>query len=307
MTLEPRLADPVQLAVPAFILLVLLEIAVTRAQRRSAYELRDTAASLAMGLGNLVVGLAAGTGAYVALNAVWQFRLFDIGYHWWSFLLILFAEDLTYYAFHRLSHRSRFWWAAHINHHSSQHYNLSTALRQTWTGGIFDWVLWLPLALVGFPPAMIVFQKGVSLVYQFWIHTEAIEKLPRPIEAVMNTPSHHRVHHATNPRYLDRNYAGIFILWDRLFGSFVAEDPTDPCRYGLVRNIGTFNPLRIALHEWVAILRDLRQARSWHERCVFLFALPGRSFDGSRRTTDEIRAEWLRAAALPVHPSTSSG
>lgn len=296
MTLEPRLADPVQLAVPAFILLVLLEIWVTRAQRRPAYELRDTAASLAMGLGNLVVGLAAGAGAYIALNAVWQFRFFDIGYHWWSFLLILFAEDLTYYAFHRLSHRSRFWWAAHVNHHSSQHYNLSTALRQTWTGGIFDWVLWLPLALVGFPPAMIVFQKGVSLVYQFWIHTEAIQKLPRPIEAVMNTPSHHRVHHATNPRYLDRNYAGIFILWDRLFGSFVAEDPADPCRYGLVRNIGSFNPLRIALHEWVAIARDVGQARSWRERLVFLFALPGRSFDGSRRTTDELRAEWLRAA-----------
>ena len=296
MTLEPRLADPVQLAIPAFILLVLLEIAVARARRLPAYELRDTAASLAMGLGNLVVALGAGAGAYVALNWVAQFRLVDIGYRWWSFALILFAEDLTYYAFHRLSHRSRFWWAAHVNHHSSQHYNLSTALRQTWTGGIFEWVLWLPLALIGFPPALIVFEKGMSLVYQFWIHTEMVARLPRWIEAVMNTPSHHRVHHATNPRYLDRNYAGIFIIWDRLFGTFAAEAPDDPCRYGIVHNLGSFNPLRIAFHEWVAIARDLAASRSWRERLVFLAALPGRSFDGSRQTTDEIRAAWLAAA-----------
>jgi len=286
---------------------VLLEISVMRARRRPAYELRDTAASLAMGLGNLAVGLGAGAGAYVALNWVAEFRLFDIGYRWWSFLLVLFAEDLTYYCFHRLSHRSRFWWAAHVNHHSSQHYNLSTALRQTWTGGLFEWVLWLPLALVGFPPALIVFEKGVSLVYQFWIHTEAIGRLPRWIEGVMNTPSHHRVHHATNPRYLDRNYAGIFIIWDRLFGTFVAEAPEDPCRYGIVHNLGSFNPLRIAFHEWVAIARDLGAARSWQERLVYLLALPGRSFDGSRQTTDEIRAQWLAAASAPVRPSTGSG
>lgn len=293
MTLEPRMPNPVELAIPAFILLVLVEIAVTRWRRLPAYEIRDTAASLAMGLGNLAVGVAAGIGVYYALTWVHQFRLAEIGYHWWSFVLIVFAEDLTYYWFHRLSHRSRFWWAAHINHHSSQHYNLSTALRQTWTGGLFEWVLWLPLALIGFPPALIVFEKGVSLVYQFWIHTETIGTLPRWVEAVMNTPSHHRVHHATNPRYLDRNYAGIFILWDRLFGTFVAEDAGDPCRYGIVRNIGTFNPLRIALHEWVAIGKDLAAAASWRQRLVYLLGAPGRAFDGSRQTTDELRAQWL--------------
>ena len=262
MTIEPKLADPVQLAIPAFILLVLIEIGVARLRGGAAYEIRDTAASLAMGLGNLVIGLILATATYVAANWVCQYRLLDPGYTWWSFLLVLFAEDLTYYWFHRLSHRSRFWWAAHINHHSSQHYNLSTALRQTWTGELFQWVLWLPLALVGFPPALIVFQKGVSLVYQFWIHTETIRRLPRWFEAMMNTPSHHRVHHATNPRYLDRNYAGMFIIWDKLFRSFVAEDEREPCRYGIVKNIGTFNPLRIAFHEWVAIGQDLARPRA---------------------------------------------
>jgi sterol desaturase/sphingolipid hydroxylase (fatty acid hydroxylase superfamily) len=297
MTLEPTLPSPVELAIPAFILLVLLEIGVTRVKRLPAYEIRDTAASLAMGLGNLAIGLVAGIGAYIALNWVYQFHLLDLRYHWWSFLLVLFAEDLTYYWFHRLSHRCRFWWAAHINHHSSQHYNLSTALRQTWTGGIFEWVLWLWLAFVGFPPALVIFAKGVSLVYQFWIHTETIGRLPRWIEAVMNTPSHHRVHHATNPRYLDHNYAGIFILWDQLFGTFVDEEASDPCRYGIVRNIGSFNPLRIALHEWVAIGRDMRAATSWRERLVYLLGAPGRCFDGSRRTTDELRAAWLAQQA----------
>jgi sterol desaturase/sphingolipid hydroxylase (fatty acid hydroxylase superfamily) len=292
MTLEPKLADPVQLAIPAFILLVLIEIGVGRLRREPAYEIRDTAASLAMGLGNLVIGIIIALGTYVAANWIYQYRLFDLGYAWWSFVLVLFAEDFTYYWFHRLSHRSRFWWAAHINHHSSQHYNLSTALRQTWTGGLFQWLLWLPLALIGFPPALIVFQKGVSLVYQFWIHTEAIRRLPRWFEAVMNTPSHHRVHHATNPRYLDRNYAGVLIIWDRLFGSFVPEDEREPCRYGIIKNIGTFNPLRIAFHEWVAIARDLGEAPSWRTRLAYAFGLPGWSPDGSRRTSDDIRAAW---------------
>ncbi len=294
MTLEPKLPDPVQLAIPAFIVLVLLEIAVSRLKGRAAYELRDTTASLMMGLGNLAVGLVVGGAIYLATSWVHQYQLLDLGYRWWTFLLILFAEDLTYYAFHRLSHRSRFWWAAHVNHHSSQHYNLSTALRQTWTGGLFHWVLWLPLALIGFPPALIAFEKGVSLVYQFWIHTEMIGRLPWWFEAVMNTPSHHRVHHATNPRYLDRNYAGVFIIWDKLFGSFVAEEEADPCRYGIVRNIGTFNPLRVAFHEWVAMARDIVRSPSWRQRLVLAFGLPGRCFDGSRQTTDEIRAAWRR-------------
>jgi len=292
MTLEPKLADPVQLAIPAFIVLVLIEIGVARLRREPSYELRDTAASLAMGLGNLVIGIVLALGTYVAANWVYQYRLLDFGYAWLSFVLVLFAEDLTYYWFHRLSHRCRFWWAAHINHHSSQHYNLSTALRQTWTGGLFQWVLWLPLALIGFPPALIVFQKGASLVYQFWIHTETIRRLPWWFEAVMNTPSHHRVHHATNPRYLDRNYAGVLIVWDKLFGTFVPEDEREPCRYGIVKNIGSFNPLRIAFHEWVAIGRDLAATRSWRARLAYAFGQPGWSPDGSRQTTDAIRAQW---------------
>ena len=293
-----RLPDPVAFAIPAFIALVLVEVVLARRRRPDAYELRDAAASLTMGLGNFAFGLAYAGVTFAAMTWVYRVRLLDIGFAWWAFALVFVAEDFCYYWFHRLSHEHRFWWAAHVNHHSSQHYNLSTALRQTWTGNLaFTWIVWLPLALIGFPPALIAFQKGVSLVYQFWIHTELVGRLPRWFEAVFNTPSHHRVHHATNPRYLDRNYAGILIVWDRLFGTFVPESDAEPCRYGIVRNIGTFNPLRIAFHEWVDIGRDLMRARSWQERLMYLFGPPGWSPDGSRRTSAEIRAAWRTQAA----------
>jgi sterol desaturase/sphingolipid hydroxylase (fatty acid hydroxylase superfamily) len=290
---EQTFPNPVVWAIPAFILLALAEIVVTRLRGRLNYELRDTAASLAMGIGNLAGGLAARGVVLAGFGAVQQFRLFDIGYAWWSFVLILFAEDFAYYVFHRLSHRSRFWWASHVNHHSSQHFNLSTALRQTWTGDLFGWIVWVPpLVLIGFPIGLILFQQGVSLVYQFWIHTELVGRMPWWYEAVMNTPSHHRVHHSNNPRYLDRNYAGIFIIWDKMFGTFAAETEADPCRYGLVHNIATFNPVRIAFHEWVAIIDDLRKSRSWSDRLRYVLGVPGWSPDGRRQTTDSLREAW---------------
>jgi len=285
------LPDPVRLAIPIFVLLIVAETLWAWRRGRDAYETRDTAASLVMGLGNFGLGFAYG-GIIVAASA-WasQFRLFDIGFAWWAFVAVFLLEDLIYYWFHRLSHEHRFWWAAHVNHHTSQHYNLSTALRQTWTGNLaFTWTLWLVLVLVGFPPALVAFQKGISLVYQFWIHTEAIRRLPPWIEAIFNTPSHHRVHHATNPRYLDRNYAGILIVWDKLFGTFVPEDDREPCRYGVVKNIGTFNPLRIAFHEWADIAKDVARAKSWREGLMLVFGPPGWRADGSGLTSARIRA-----------------
>jgi sterol desaturase/sphingolipid hydroxylase (fatty acid hydroxylase superfamily) len=288
-----ELPDPVTFAIPAFVLLILIEAVVGRyAPRKSNYEMRDSAASLMMGLGNFTIGLI-NFGIVGAVSLwVYQYRLFDIGYHWWAFVLILFAEDFIYYWFHRLSHEHRFWWAAHINHHSSQYYNLTTALRQTWTGGFAGtWIPWLALSLIGFPLGLIVFQKGISLVYQFWIHTEAIGRMWKPVEAVMNTPSHHRVHHATNPRYLDANYAGVFIIWDKLFGTFVPEDKTVPCRYGIVKQIASFNPLIIAFHEWAGIVSDLFHAKSIKAAFMYVFGPPGWSEDGSRLTSRMIKEQ----------------
>ncbi|WP_411287142.1 sterol desaturase family protein [Phenylobacterium sp.] len=295
--------DPVALATPLFILTIILEIGLARFRKAKAnYEVKDTAVSLFMGLGSTVAGLLTAGAAFAASLWVYQHRAFDIPMTAiWAWALVFFAEDLTYYVFHRLSHERRFWWASHVNHHSSQHYNLSTALRQTWTGGAAGtWLLWLPLAFIGFPPAMIAIQKGISLVYQYWIHTEAIRRLPAWFEAVFNTPSHHRVHHARNPRYLDRNYAGVLIIWDRMFGTFQPELDAEPCRYGLVRNLGTFNIVRVAFHEWIGIAQDLirapRHALGW------LFGPPGWSPDGSRDTSASLRARWAAA-----NPSEAAG
>jgi len=293
--------DPVTLATPFFILTVILEILLARLGRAEArYEAKDTAVSLLMGLGSTIAGVLIGGLTFAATLWTWNHRVFTFSMASpAAWIAVFLLEDLTYYWFHRIAHERRIWWASHVNHHSSQHYNLSTALRQTWTGGIAGtWLLWLPLSFFGFPPAMVAIEKGISLVYQYWIHTEAIRKLPRWFEAVFNTPSHHRVHHARNPRYLDKNYAGILIVWDRMFGTFQPELEEEPPRYGLVKNLGTFNLVRVAFHEWIGIVQDI--ARQPRHVLGWLFGPPGWSPDGSRETSAQIKAKWAaRAAEAP--------
>lgn len=287
------LPDPVTLAIPAFVALVLAEMLVARARDRRRYCPRDTLTSLMLGLGSTVAGLLSGGMVFALAEWVAQFRLFDIGYAWYWFVLAFVLDDLAYYVFHRSAHRVRWFWASHVVHHSSQHYNLSTALRQTWTGFFsLGFLFRLPLFLIGFPPAMVFFVAGLNLVYQFWIHTEAIGRMPRWFEAVMNTPSHHRVHHATNPRYLDTNYAGVFIVWDRWFGTFTPEREDDRPRYGIVKDLGSFNILWAATHEWAGIARDLWTAPDWRARLGYLIRPPGWSHDGSRDTSESIKARW---------------
>jgi sterol desaturase/sphingolipid hydroxylase (fatty acid hydroxylase superfamily) len=296
-----RLPDPVNLAVPAFVLLVLAEMIVAAIKDRTRYEPRDTLTSLALGLGSTVAGVLSAGAVFALATWVWQFRVFDIGFAWYWFVVAFVIDDFAYYVFHRSAHRVRWFWASHVIHHSSQHYNLSTALRQTWTGFFsLAFLFRLPLFLIGFPPVMVFFVAGVNLIYQFWIHTEVIGRCPRWIEAVMNTPSHHRVHHATNARYLDRNYAGVFIVWDRLFGTFEPERDDDRPRYGIVHQLGSFNLLWAATHEWIGIARDVWSA-PWRAKFGYLWRPPGWSHDGSRDTSETIREKW--AANSPANAS----
>jgi sterol desaturase/sphingolipid hydroxylase (fatty acid hydroxylase superfamily) len=297
------LPNAVTLATPVFVALVVLEAILTRrGWIKGSYETRDTATSLLMGFGSLVAGLLF---AWIGIDLIfyaYRFHVFEIGFTWWAFIIAFVLDDFVYYWVHRIGHRSRWFWASHVVHHSSQHFNLSTALRQTWTGelnGLF--VLKLPLALLGFHPALLIFVAGVNLVYQFFIHTEAIRRLPRWIEAVFNTPSHHRVHHGRDAHYLDRNYAGVFIVWDRLFGSFTPEQDALPLHYGLVKNIGSFNPLRVAVHEFIGIGWDLIQpGLTLRQRLAYLFAPPGWSHDGSRMTTGDIKRTAAARQRVPM-------
>ena len=285
--------DVVNYAVPFFIAAILVELAwIVIKHRGGRYETRDALTSLLMGAGNVVSGILLGFVAYGFYVWLWDYRLFDLGTGWLVVAACFILDDLRYYWYHRIAHRSRFVWAEHVNHHSSQHYNLTTALRQSWTGTFtFTWLLRAPLILLGFHPAMVIFVGGLNLIYQFWIHTEAIGKMPRWFEAVMNTPSHHRVHHGRNARYLDANYAGVLIIWDRMFGTFVPEQASEKPDYGLVHNLGTFNPLRVAFHEWLAMARDVvRPGLTLRQRLAYAFAPPGWSHDGSRAMTPEIKA-----------------
>lgn len=290
----PDLPDPITLAIPAFIFLIVVEMIYARATGKARFEPRDTAASLVMGLGNSISGVVLGGIATVWFVFIEQFALFHIGWALWAFALCFVLDDFVYYWSHRFAHTVRWWWADHVIHHSSQHYNLSTALRQPWLSPLsLKFIIfgsWL--VLVGFPPAMVAFVGALNLVYQFWIHTEAVPKLWAPIEAVMNTPSHHRVHHGTNPRYLDRNYAGVFIVWDRMFGTFEPERDDEPIRYGIVRNLATYNPIKICLHEWVGIYKDIRGSKSIAEALGYFFGPPGWSPDGSRDSSKILKARW---------------
>ena len=310
---EPAFFDVTLIAVPLYLLAILIELLAVRYwHRKGEFETRDALTSLLMGTGNVVAGLLLGFVSVTALLWVWQFRFFDLGLHWWVFVAAFIFDDLRYYWYHRIAHRVRWVWAEHVNHHSSQHYNLTTALRQSWTGQITGmFILQVPLVLLGFHPAVIAFVYGFNLIYQFWIHTEAIGKMWKPVELIFNTPSHHRVHHATNPRYLDANFAGTLIIWDRLFGTFVEELPEDMPRYGIVRNIGTFNPLRVAFHEWAGMLRDVfAPGLSLRQRLMYMAAPPGWSHDGSRKTSEDLKADYVRLnpdeAGKPGLPERSS-
>ena len=285
--------DPMEIAIPFLVAALAAEIVLARARRVKAhYEARDTAASLAMAVGGLPIGLL--TAGLVLSVTLWveRYALFDISSaSVLAWVVLFFAEDFVQYWSHRLSHERRIWWASHVAHHSSQHFNLSTAMRNTWTGSfVGTWLPWLVLSFVGFPLEMIVIQSAANQIYQFFLHVEGVGKLPRPVEFLLNTPSHHRVHHARNPVYLDRNYGGILIVWDRMFGTFQEELDHIPARYGLTRNITSFNPLHIAFHEWVRVARDIVSAPK--RAFSVLLSRPGWRTDGSGKTAIEIRKAW---------------
>lgn len=281
--------DLIQYAIPGFILLLVAEVIVTAIQHKDYYETKDTASSLTMGIGNVIIGFVGKALVFGALSLVYQFRLFTVDMaQWWAWVLLFFADDFSYYWFHRISHSSRYFWASHVVHHSSMKYNLGTALRQTWTGNITGaFVFWLWLPLVGFSPVAVMTMQAISLLYQFWIHTEHINKFPAPIEFIFNTPSHHRVHHGSDLDYLDKNHAGVLIVWDRLFGTFALEN--DRPTYGLTTNLNSHNPVRIAFHEWISMGKDVRKAGSLRTALGYIFGPPGWSHDGSRKTTKQLR------------------
>ncbi|HVT22031.1 MAG TPA: sterol desaturase family protein [Mycobacteriales bacterium] len=257
---------------PGFLLSILAERFLLRGARKARYETRDTWANIAAGAGSQVLGAPWALVEVAALVAAYHVALVRLEHGWAAWVVAMLGVDLAYYWYHRLHHESRFLWAIHVAHHSSRRYNLSVALRQPWVV-VSTLPFLMPLALLGVAPDLILTTFAINLLYQFLIHTEAIGRMWAPVEFVLNTPSHHRVHHGSNQQYLDKNYGGILIVWDRMFGSFAPE--VEPVVYGLTKNIQTHNPLRIETHEWVSMYRDVRRAASVRHAVGYVFRHPG--------------------------------
>lgn len=277
-----QLRDPLGVALPFFFVFIGIEAVAFRflddderpKKDAKGYSYLDARTSVSMGLGALGLGIFFRAASLLLYTALWEYVApWHLDAHrWQTWIGLLLLVDFLWYWYHRASHRIRLMWAAHQAHHSSEYFNLSTALRQKWNQW-FESLIWLPLPLIGMPPWLIYIAFSLNLIYQFFSHTERIEKLPRPVELILNTPSHHRVHHGSDPIYLDRNYGGILIIWDRLFGTFQPElhRPT----YGLTKQMNTYNIVTLQFHEYAAILRDLRTATTWRARLGYVFGPPG--------------------------------
>ncbi|MGA8112999.1 MAG: sterol desaturase family protein [Actinocatenispora sp.] len=296
------MTDYSTLAIPALALLMVVEIVSFRFfpdKDKAGYTVRDTLTSLAMGIGSVVANLGWNALTLVSLVFVHQFTPLRIPFSWVGWLLTFVAYDLTYYWQHRASHRIRILWAGHVAHHSSQRFNLSTGFRISWTA-IGTMPIMFPMVLLGFHPVMILATQSINFTYQFWLHTERVDRLWAPVEWLFNTPTHHRVHHSSTDLHLDRNFGGVFIVWDRLFGTLPSKD--DRPVYGLTHNIDTYNPLRVTFHEYAAIARDLVRVRGLVTRLGILLAPPAWSHDAVRAARTETPADG-QAAAAPAAPT----
>lgn len=264
---------PTVFAIPFFALMIAIEA--LWAMRRGSTDYRDnkdTWVNILLGFVSVVFG-----GLFGIFTAYIYIYCYEIApFHfpadaWWTWAALFFVDDLAYYIFHRASHESRIFWNFHVVHHSSEEYNLSVAVRQSWFSGILHWIFYAPVMLLGFAPWMFGLMHGFNLIYQFWIHTKIIKNLGW-LEYVLNTPSHHRVHHGVNDLYLDKNYAGVLIVWDRLFGTFVGE--SEEPRYGIIKPLKAYNPLWINLHAWHEMWLEMKNRPGLVPKLRCLFASP---------------------------------
>ncbi|MBI3368737.1 MAG: sterol desaturase family protein [Burkholderiales bacterium] len=266
----------IALASPVFLAMIGIEYAVGRARGRDTYRLHDMMASIGLGMLSQVVGLFTkllAVGVYALAYeqlALWRLPANSA----WVWVGALLLYDLLYYGYHRLGHRVALMWAAHVVHHQSEDYNLSTALRQTSSGWIVGWLFYLPMAVIGIPPLVFGVVALIDLLYQYWVHTQQVGRLGW-FDRWFCSPSNHRVHHAVNDRYVDKNYGGILIVWDRLFGSFEDEHDDEPCVYGTRAPLRSYNPLWANLEVYAALARDAWHARSWADKLRVWFKPPG--------------------------------
>ncbi len=276
-------------ALPAFVVLAIIEMIYKHKHLHQPIHYKNALTTVGLTIGSFLSSVLTNGIIVFVYTLIYKYRLFTLPVNWWvTWLICFFADDISYYWYHRMSHQVRFWWASHAVHHSSEIFSLSAGLRVPWTSnltGTFLFWAWMPL--IGIEPMMVIFMKSASVIYQFWVHTETIKKLPGWFESVFNTPSRHRVHHASDIEYLDKNHAGTLIIWDKMFGTF--QEETIKPNYGLTKKLDTYNPVSIAFHEWRNVLSDLKRSKNLKDCLNFLFNSPGWSNDGNSKTTKQLR------------------
>jgi len=259
-------------AAPLIVASVLIEWLVGVFKRRNYYEKKDFLVALAIGAGNAMVGAALKIVVFAVSMMIYNAVPWAIPRTWLGFAIGFVAVDFCRYWAHRISHEQRLWWATHVTHHSSERMHFLISLRTSWVSPV-KFLFFLPVPFLGLDPFTFYICHQLAVLYQFWVHTELINKLPAPLEYVFVTPSHHRVHHGSNPQYIDKNYGSTLIIWDRMFGTFQAEE--EKPIYGLTKPVRSFNPVYLVFHEWIDLCKDLLHARSWKEVWGLLFDPPG--------------------------------
>lgn len=275
---------------PIYIIVIGGEILYSYFKQRHLYSTKGVLANIYLSVLNFTLDIVLRGVCLWVLNYFFQFKFFEIEnvIAYWAVLLL--AEDFMYYWLHRIDHYCRFFWAVHVTHHSSEEFNLTVGFRSSVFQPLYRFIYFIPLALMGFKGIDIMFMYAATQIFGILVHTQTIKKLGF-LEYIIVTPSHHRVHHGSNIQYLDKNMGMLLIIWDKLFGTFQAEDDKDPVKYGLTKNIGTYNPLTMVFHEWKAIFNDLKKQTSFKNKLMYVFGPPGWSHDGSTKTSTQLRQE----------------
>lgn len=276
------------------ILLTLVEMWLSYRENRAYYDKRDTLTNIYLTTLAFFMNLAVNGTAFGMLHFTYQYRLFQISNFWLYWVVLVVAQDFLYWVLHYTGHYCRMFWALHVTHHSSEHFNLTTGFRSTVFEPLYRTFYYLPLALMGFTAVDILYAYLVTQLYGNLVHTQYQIPLPKWYGWIFVTPAHHRVHHASNIPYLDKNMGMMFILWDRAFGTFKDEDEAEPVKYGLTHPPQNAGPVNILFHEWKALIHDARHAPGWRNKLLYFINPPGWSHDGSTQTARVLQREWKR-------------
>lgn len=270
--LKQHTPDIIIWAAPVMFFFVLLEWYIAKKQHRPLYEKKDTVGSVLVGMGNVLINTLLKVSLFYLVIWIYNMVPWRMYFNWWTIIPCYLIFDLSSYWSHRISHQQRFWWATHVVHHSSENYNLSVSFRLSWVQNL-KLVFFLPVMALGFHPVIFFITSQVAVLFQFWVHTEYIRRLPPFIEYIFVTPSNHRVHHGSQEKYINKNYGATFIFWDRLFGTYQHEE--EQATYGITTNISNkANPLHLNFHEYVEIWKDVKAAKGLRRKLFFIFGDP---------------------------------